>query len=581
MFALPRSSWADYDTSLISAGGGVFPRTLKAIPLTPQVRSALGLPDDVTTMTPGELMHAILLAPVDLLWNGGIGTYVKASTETQADAGDKANDAARADGIQLRCKVVGEGGNLGFTQRGRIEFARAGGRINTDAIDNSAGVDISDHEINLKILLDRAVAAGQIDRDERNKLLASVGDDVAALCLRDNYEQNVLLAMTRYIGPAMITVHARLIESLEDAGRLDRSLEYLPTARELVQREAAGVGLSTPEMAVVAAWVKIALTEMIDDSMLPDEAWFQQVLRAYFPQPIAERFADSLSGHPLHREIITTCVVNDLVNRGGTTYVHRALEETSADPAEITRAYAITREVFGLQRLWADIEALDNHVPTDAQHAAYSEIRRLIDRATRWLVDVRFPITDVAGEIERFAPTLLELADRVPELLCGSERETLYADVDRLVGLGLPRDVSLRVAALLSAFLLLDVVEIARTSERPAAEVAELHFAVSDRFSVDEMLTKITLLPRDDRWSTLARAALRHDLYAALSMITTAVLHTTDENVSAQDRLAQWEKANSERVARARATVGEALARDTVDLATLSVALRVMRGLPS
>jgi glutamate dehydrogenase len=320
---------------------------------------------------------------------------------------------------------------------------------------------------------------------------------------------------------------------------------------------------------------------MIDDSTLPDEPWFQRVLRAYFPRAIAERFDDALSEHPLHREIITTFVVNDMVNRGGTTYVHRALEETSADPAQIARAYAITREVFDLQRLWADIEALDNHVPTDAQHAAYSEVRRLIDRSTRWLVDVRFPITDVAGEIERFAPTVHELSDRVPELLCGAERENLYADVDRLVGLGLPRDVSLRIAALLSAFLLLDVVEIARTSGHRAAEVAELHFAVSDRFSVDRMLTKITELPRDDRWSTLARAALRHDLYAALSMITGAVLHSTDEHASASDRLAQWEKVNAERVARARATVGEALARDTVDLATLSVALRVMRGLPS
>jgi glutamate dehydrogenase len=453
--------------------------------------------------------------------------------------------------------------------------------MNTDAIDNSAGVDISDHEINLKILLDRAVAAGRIDREERNKRLASVGDEVAALGLRDTYEQNVLLAMTRYIGPAMITVHARLIETLEDTGRLDRALENLPTARELAQREAAGVGLSTPEMAVLAAWVKIGLTEMIDDSTLPDEAWFQRVLSAYFPQPIAERFADALSAHPLHREIITTCVVNDLVNRGGTTYVHRVLEETSADPAEVTRAYAITREVFGLQRLWADIEALDNHVPTDAQHAAYSEIRRLIDRATRWLIDVRFPITDVTGEIERFAPTVQDLSDQVPELLCGSEREYLYAEVDRLVGLGLPRDVSLRIAALLSAFLLLDVVEIAQASGHPAAEVAELHFAASDRFSVDETLTNISELPRDDRWSTLARAALRHDLYAALSMITTAVLHSTDENLTASDRLAQWEKTNAERVARARATVSEALARDTVDLATLSVALRVMRGLPS
>jgi glutamate dehydrogenase len=581
LFALPRSSWADYDTSLISAGGGVYPRTAKAVPITPQVREALGLADDVTTMTPNEIIHAILVAPVDLLWNGGVGTYVKASSESQGDAGDKANDPVRANASQLRCKIVGEGGNLGFTQLGRIEFARAGGRINTDAIDNSAGVDISDHEINLKILLDRAVAARRLDRGERNRLLASVADEVAALVLRDNYEQNVLLAMTHYIGPAMVTVHARLLEAMEESGRLDRALEHLPSARELARREAAFEGMTTPEMAVLAAWVKITLTEMIEDSTLPDESWFRRVLRGYFPVTIAQRFGADLLAHPLHREIITTCVVNDMVNRGGTTYVHRAMEETGADAAQITRAYAISREVFDLEQLWADIEALDNQVPTDAQHAAYSEIRRLIDRATRWFVGVRFPITDVAGEVERFAPTVRELSARIPERLCGYEQENLYAEADRLVGLGLPRDLALRISTLLSAFLLLDVVEIARASGHRAADVADLHFLASDRFSVDQMLTKITELPRDDRWSALARAALRQDLYAALSTITSAVLGATDENLTAHERLEQWEKANAERVARARATVTEALARDTVDLATLCVALGVMRGLPT
>jgi len=584
LFELSRTattSWADYDRSLLSAGGGVYSRTAKAIPITPEARVALGIAENIETMTPNELIHAVLVAPVDLLWNGGIGTYVKASTESQADAGDKACDSVRADASELRCKVVGEGGNLGFTQRGRIEFARAGGRINTDAIDNSAGVDLSDHEINLKILLDRAVAARRIDRDSRNKLLSAVADDVVAHVLRDNYEQNVLLAMARYIGPAMVTVHARLLTTLQEAGRLDRPLECLPSAREITQREAAGEGLSTPEMAVLTAWVKILLTEQIEDSTLPDEAWFARVLSGYFPPLIASHPSVDLYTHPLHREIITTRVVNDMVNRGGTTFVFRAHEETGADAAQITRAFTITREVFGLERLWDDIEALDNHVPTTAQHAAYFEIRRLIDRTTRWLVDLRFPITDVAGEIERFAPTVRELTPRIPELLRGEERENLHADADVLVGLGLPRELAIRVSCLLSAFILLDVVEIAQATGHRAGDVAELHFAASDRFSVDEMLTKITELPRDDRWSALARAAARHDLYAALSTITTAVLRSTDDTMTATERLALWEKANAERVARAHSTIAEALARDNVDLATLSVALRVMRGLPT
>ncbi|SHG21924.1 glutamate dehydrogenase [Jatrophihabitans endophyticus] len=579
LFDLPRSSWADYDTSLLSAGGGVFPRTAKSIPVTPQVAAALGLPDGVTKLAPSELVHAILLAPVDLLWNGGIGTYVKASTETHADAGDKSNDAVRVDGDELRCKVVGEGGNLGLTQRGRIEFARAGGRLNTDAIDNSAGVDTSDHEVNLKILLDRAVVAGSITEDERNELLAAATDDVAAHVLRDNYEQNVLLGMARKLSPALVSVHQRFMQQLQAAGELDRDLEFLPDDAELARRESEGYGLVSPENSVLVAYSKLTLTEHIEDSTLPDEPWFQTTLAGYFPPAIAERFADLLSSHPLKREIITTVVVNDMINRCGTTFVHRAIEETGVDTAQITRAYAVVRRVFDLPRLWADVEALDNVVPTSAQHAAYKEIRRLIDRATRWLVDVRFPISDVAAEIERYESVVRSLGAHCPDLMRGAERQTLYEDAQSLSELGLPEELALRVSELLSAFLLLDVVEIAQATGSPARQVAELHFALSERLSVDEVLTKVTRLPRDDRWSTLARAAARHDVYAALSALTTAVLRSTDDDASAEERIDEWADRNTERVERARETVTAALSRDVVDLATLSVALRVLRGL--
>jgi glutamate dehydrogenase len=581
LFDLPRSSWADYNGELISKGGGVFARTLKSIPISPQLAVRLELAKGTTHLTPTELIHAILLAPVDLLWNGGIGTYVKATTEPPSAAGDKTNDNVRADGAELRCRVAGEGGNLGFTQLGRIEYARAGGRINTDAIDNSAGVDTSDHEVNIKILLDRAVAARTIDHAERNQLLAAVTDDVGALVLRDNYLQNVLLGMGRRNAQALVTVAARFVRTLEAAGELDRELEFLPTDKEIAAREVAGLGLTSPELAVLGAYAKISLTAHITDSTLPDEPWFARVLAGYFPRAIAERFRTELVSHPLHREIISTCVVNDMINRAGSSFVHRAGEETGVDHAQITRAFVITREVFGLNQLWDDIEALDNEVPTAAQHAGYQEIRRLLDRATRWLVDVRFPIADVATEVERFGPAVAELTPRVTDLLCGAERETLYGEVDRLVALGLPRDLALRLSELLNAFLLLDVVEIANASDRTPREVAELHFALSERFSVDAMLTSITALPRTDRWTALARAALRHDVYAALSSITSSVLHSTDPSRPGTERMATWEAANEERVARARSTLAEALARDNVDLAVLSVALRVMRGLPS
>jgi glutamate dehydrogenase len=575
------SSWADYSSDLISAGGGVYARSLKAVPVTPSVAARLGIDPAITSLTPAELMRAILLAPVDLLWNGGIGTYVKASTESAADVGDKANDAVRVDGHDLRCRVVGEGGNLGCTQRGRIEYARAGGHINTDAIDNSAGVDTSDHEVNLKILLDQRVAATVLTSTQRNEKLAAVEREVAVHVLRDNYEQNVLLGMARRTAVALASVHGRMIKSLEQAGELDRAIENLPTDAELTKLIAAGQGLTSPELAVLAAYAKITLTAHLVDSTLPEEPWFQQSLRSYFPEPIVNEFHDNLAAHPLAHEITTDVVVNGMVNHGGITYAHRAVEETGVGPAEVARAYTVVREIFALVPLWAEIEALDGTVPTEAQHAGYQQIRRLLDRATRWLVDVRFPITDVGAEIERFGSTIALLAPGVPDLLCGVERDTLDSDAEALVAKGLPRGLARRISELLSAFLLLDVVEIALARKQPAVEVAQLHYALSDRFSVDEMLTRITELPRDDRWSALARAALRHDVYAALKSITSAVLKSTEPGPDAQQRMAQWEKQNSERIARARSTVAEALSQEHVDLATLSVALRVMRGLPS
>ena len=531
-------------------------------------------------MSPAELIHAILQAPVDLFWNGGIGTYVKASTESHARR--RRQGQRRAAGRRRPAALPGRrrGRQPRPHPEGRVEYALGGGRINTDAIDNSAGVDTSDHEVNLKILLDRAVAAGTIDRDERNRLLADVTDDVAQHVLRDNYEQNVLLGMARKLSPALSGVHRRFMQTLEQAGELDRELEFLPSDAELTRREARGAGLVSPENSVLIAYSKMTLSQHIEDSTLPDEPWFQRVLAGYFPPSIAERFADDLPRHPLHREIITTVVVNDMINRSGTTFVHRAIEETGVDIAHVTRAYSIVREVFDLPSLWAEIEALDNLVPTSAQHAGYQEIRRLVDRATRWLVDVRFPITDVASEIERYRPVVARLGARCPDLMRGAERETLYSDAQELVSLGLPEGLALRLAELLSAFLLLDVVEIAEATGHDAATVAELHYAVSERMSVDELLTAVTGLPRGDRWSTLARAAARHDVYAALSSITTAVLRNTDDGLGVDERIDAWAETNAERVERARTTVRAALDRDTIDLATLSVALRVLRGLP-
>ncbi len=579
LFDLPRSSWADYDTTLISTGGGVYPRTAKSIPISPEVRSRLGLPAGVGSMTPAELMKAILAAPVDLLWNGGIGTYVKARAESHADVGDKANDAIRVDGADLRVKVVGEGGNLGLTQLGRIEFATNGGRINTDAIDNSAGVDTSDHEVNIKILLDQAVRDGALAPERRNPLLAAMTDEVGHQVLRDNYEQNVLLGNARVQAPAMLSVHGRLINALESRGELDRALEFLPSQAEIEQREVAGLGLTSSELAVLAAYSKISLTATLLASDVPDDPWFTDALRRYFPQGVVAELGDRLDSHPLRREIVTTWVTNDLVNRGGMTCVYRVQEETGASPIETVRAYSVVREAYRLGDFWASIEELDNVLPTAVQSMLYLEARRLLDRSIRWLVQQRRATVDVAQEVEHFQPSFDELVPQMPHLLVGSERERLLMRTAEFVGLGVPEELATRAAGLLDGFSLLDVVEIANAEKLPAAEVAGVYFAISERIEADRMLTRITGLPRDDRWSALARSALRYDLYAALAGLTQNVLTSSSADGEPVARIDSWEQQNAEGVARAEATLTEIVSLDTYDLATLSVALRTIRTL--
>nr|MBA3487930.1 NAD-glutamate dehydrogenase [Longispora sp. (in: high G+C Gram-positive bacteria)] len=425
MFALPRSSWDDYNPSLISEGGGVFPRTAKSIMITPQIRAALGLDGTVTELSPPELMKAVLKAPVDLLWNGGIGTYVKASSESNADVGDKSNDALRINGKDLRVKVVGEGGNLGFTQRGRIECALAGGRINTDAIDNSAGVDCSDHEVNIKILLNGVVQFGALDLVDRNALLAEMTDEVAELVLVDNYAQATVLGTAGVQAHSMLPVHRRMIADLERSGRLNRELEALPTEEEIDSRASAGIGLTSPELAVLLAYIKIALEQEILATTLPDEDWTNQILTGYFPTPLRQRYEAEMHNHPLRREIVTTVLVNEVINRGGISFVYRAAEESGAEQEDVLRAYVVVREVFGLRDVWDAVEELDNQVSTEVQTAVLLKARRLMDRAVRWLLQNRRIPIDVPGELSRLQPGVIKLLPELPTLFRGTEREAL------------------------------------------------------------------------------------------------------------------------------------------------------------
>ncbi|MEO3776956.1 NAD-glutamate dehydrogenase [Micromonospora sp. B11E3] len=576
LFELPRSSWEDYDTKLISDGGGVYPRTAKSVPVSPQVRAALGLADDVSQLSPQELMRAILTAPVDLFWNGGIGTYVKASSQTNAEVGDKSNDAIRVDGRSLRCRVVGEGGNLGCTQLGRIEYAQAGGRIYTDFIDNAAGVDCSDHEVNIKILLNTAVADGALTVPERDELLAEMTDEVAELVLRDNYDQARAINNSQAQAASLLPVHRRMITELERSGALDRALEALPPDEELAVRTESG--LTAPEFAVLLAYTKIVLEREILAEGLADDEWTTDVLVKYFPTPMRERFADRMGRHRLRRDIVTTVLVNEAINRGGITFVFRVVEETAASAADVLRAYVVVREVFGLGELWDAVEALDNKVAPELQTNVYLDTRRLLDRAVRWLVTNRRSPIDVPAEIARLRDGVARLLPNLENLFVGSEREGIAAHMDAMTAKGLPRGLAEQATRLMYSFGLLDVVETAAGTGRDVGEVASVYFVLSDLFRVDALLSKISLLPREDRWQTLARMALRYDLYAALAALTAEVLGSTPDDLPPQERVQQWEQSNATSVHRARRAMGE-FDESRADLAALSVLLRQIRTL--
>jgi glutamate dehydrogenase len=581
LFELPRSSWADYDASLISEGGGVFPRSKKSIPVTPQMAAALGIVGDITSMTPAELMRAILLAPVDLLWNGGIGTYVKAEPESNAEVGDKANDPIRVNGSDLRARAVGEGGNLGLTQRGRIEYAQSGGRICTDFIDNSAGVDTSDHEVNIKILLDQVMQSGDMTEKQRNELLASMTDEVAELVLADNYRQNIALANSVHVAEPLMHVHESWIKRLEKSGLLDREIEFLPTSKEFDNRIAAGVGLTAPELAVLMAYTKIVLADELLASDVPDDPFLRSELFAYFPTHMRQAYRSQMAEHPLRREIIVTQVVNDLVNFAGVTFFHRLSQETSATADELTRANVVSRELFGANALLERINALDNQIAAATQTDMRLAVRTLVERASRWMVNNRRHPLDSEATVEYFGTDIQKVVRELPELLLGTDAETFTHHMDHLEAAGVPVDLAGDIAILPMAYAALEIVEIAKRDGVDPIEVARVHMALGEHLGLTEVFDRIAGLPRTDRWQTMARATLRDDLYAVHAELTSQVLAGTSSASPAMDRVATWHAGEETAVNRACATLSEITGDEDADLARLSVGLRVVRGLIS
>jgi glutamate dehydrogenase len=577
LFNLPRSSWADYNAKLISKGGGVWPRSAKSIPLAAEARRVLGI--EKKALAPNELVSAILKAPVDLLYNGGIGTYVKSSAESHEDVGDRANDALRVDGRELRCKVVAEGGNLGLTQLGRIEYALAGGRINTDAIDNSAGVDCSDHEVNIKILLDAAVREGELTLKQRNRLLAEMTDEIAQLVLRDNTFQTQSLSVAGRIAPQLLEQQARFIRALERAGRLNRAIEYLPSDEEIAERKAARLGLTAPERAVLLAYSKMQIYEELLASDIPNEPTIATALERYFPKPLRKRFARYIQAHALRREIIATHVTNSMVNRVGSTFVHRMREETGASTAEAVRAYLVTREAFAMVAFWQQVESLELKVPDRMQSAMLIDSGRMIVRATLWLLRNRKHLADVAAAITYFQPGIDALAAMLPDALPEGERQAYDQAKARYAEAGVPAKLAALVASFDTLPAALDLVEISEAFGCDVKTVARAYFGLGGRLEFPWLRAKVASLPSESHWQALAKAALRDDLASMQRQLTADALRAAAGKGDAQQAITAWEEANRAMLERFRQVHTDLRTHQALDLAMASVAMRELRNI--
>ncbi|MUL82163.1 NAD-glutamate dehydrogenase [Mycobacterium sp. CBMA247] len=577
LFELPQSSWDDYDRGSISQGGGVWPRTAKTIATTPEMRAALGIADHESRLTPTQLISHILRAPVDLLFNGGIGTYIKAGDEQHSDIADKVNDPVRVNAEDVRARVIVEGGNLGLSQRARIEYARRGGLVNTDAIDNAAGVDCSDHEVNIKILLDAAARSGRITGNARNGLLADMTDEVAQLVLANNQAHNRLLGDARSNAAQMVDVHARMTADLEARRGLHRSRENMPSPAEFTDLAKDDRGLTAPQLATLMAHVKLDLKAELLGGETFDDPYFVALLARYFPATLRRQLGEPLPEHPLRREIITTSIVNRVLATSGLTFAFRLSEETGAATADIVRAHAVVSEVFDLDTLWGDIYAAG--LSPALTNAMIIEGRRLLDRAARWFVLNRPHPLDVDTEIARFSDQVAMLRGQLGSMLRGQERESVTEAHDDMVARGVPGNIAQRISESLYAFSLLDIIEVAHVHDEDSAQLARIYFELSDRLGVDRLLLAVSSLPRGGRWHALARLALREDLYRSLRDLTIDVTKLGVEDSQAASSIRDFEAYNRPRLDRAKRTLDEFLGSDEPDLAALSVASAQLRRL--
>lgn len=576
LFALPRSSWDDYDRSCLSTGGDIHPRSAKSVAPSAEACAALGIAPGART--PAQLIQAILQAPVDLLWNGGIGTYIKSSGESHAEVGDRSNDPVRVDAAALRCRVLGEGGNLGVTQRARIEFAQGGGRINTDAIDNVGGVDCSDHEVNIKILLNGLVDNGELTERQRNRLLADMGDEVAALVLTDCDRQTEALSIMQAAAPELLAEQARLIRQLEADGRLNRELEALPTDRQIDERMAGGEGLTRPEAAVLLAHGKLAGYEALIESSLPEDPDLQNTLDGYFPTQLRQGFAAHLPSHRLRREIIATQVCNELFNRLGASVLFRLHEQSGCSADAVAKAYFISRRVFDLDRLWAAIDALNHRVAGHDQISLQQDVLAVTEAAMLWLVRHFNGDQTIAEAGQRLQQPMVTLDQSLDRLLPEEDRAFLEARIRQHTEQGVPEDLARRIVRLEPLSSVMDITLMAENTRAPMAMVAEVYFRLAAALDLRWLGRTIAELPGDDPWQERFRSGLKDQLSGARRLLATALLQNSGDSEAAV-LLGRWREQQSDRLLRFQQTMQDLRATGTAGAAMLSVTLQDLQDL--
>lgn len=572
LFNSTSAGWGDYDKALISKGGGVFDRSAKSIKISPEMQKCFDIQEK--QMTPNQLINALLKAPVDLIWNGGIGTYIKAASETHGNVGDKANDSLRVNGSELRCKVFGEGGNLGMTQLGRIEFSLNGGACNTDFIDNSAGVDCSDHEVNIKILLDDVVDNGDMTQKQRNKLLADMTDEVSDLVLHNNYKQSQAISVCQHLSKNRVNEYRRFMNYMEETGRLNRALEFLPSDEQVVERKQKGLSLTRPELSVLISYAKVMLKELLDDPELTDDEYVAKAVESAFPQKLRKKYADKMYSHRLRSEIIATQVANDMVNHMGINFYRRLVEGTGAGPVAIAKAYITARDIQESHDYFADVEAFDHKIPSEVQYHLLSIKQRRMRRTCRWILRNRRGELDPHKEVKVLAESVKTVEQNIAGMLKGSAKEAWQSQYENYISQGISESVAAESALPILLFHGMGITDAARSAGADPLVIAEIYAILGDTLSLHWVASEITKANVDSYWQAMAREAYMDDLEAQIRSLAISIVRFHSDGRSIQETVEKWLVQHDLLVTRWQSMVKELQGTSATDYAMFAVALR-------